>query len=197
MRKLVLGTANKDKLRELKSLLTDTGIKVLSVFDFGNPPEVIEDGDTFSANASKKARIYSLFCNELTLADDSGICVNALGGEPGVYSARYAGEKCTYQDNNIKLLKALNGVSKRSRGAKFVTVAALYKDGKRIRIIRGECSGRIADDLSGANGFGYDPVFIPKGYDITFADLNKKEKNAISHRGKALQGIKEFLKEYF
>lgn len=196
MKTLVLGTANKDKLKELKSLMRGTGFKVRSIFDFGNPPEVIEDGDTFIANACKKARMYSEFCGELTLADDSGLCVNALGGDPGVYSARYAGEGCTYLDNNRKLIKALKDVPAHKRGARFVSVVALYSEGKRVKVIRGECFGRITESIAGENGFGYDPVFIPKGETKTYAELSKPKKNHISHRGRALAAMKEFLKNY-
>lgn len=193
MKKLVIGTSNKDKLAELRSLTRGMRIKVMSIADFGTPPEVIEDGETFIANASKKARIYSEFCGELTLADDSGLCVNALDGKPGVYSARYAGENCSYQDNNKKLIQALKGVPPTKRGARFVSVVALYKNGKRVKVIRGECVGRIAEAISGGNGFGYDPIFIPKGESKTFAEISKAKKNMLSHRGKALRVMKEFL----
>ncbi len=195
-RKIVLGTKNKDKLRELQSLMKGTKIQVLSLADFPHCPEAHENGRTFEANARKKARAYSRHTEMLTLADDSGLMVNALNGKPGVYSARFAGPRCTYQDNNRKILSLLKNKPASKRVAKFVSVIAIYENGKFIKAVKGECRGRIAFSGRGQNGFGYDPVFIPNGFSKTFAELPRAAKNKISHRGKALNKAKEVILKY-
>ena len=193
MNEIILGTKNKDKLRELKSLLKGAKIRVRSLAEFPGCLEVIEDGRTFEANARKKARAYSLYTGKLTLADDSGLMVNLLNGKPGVYSARFAGENCTYGDNNKKLLRLLK--KKVSRKAKFVSCMSLYDNGKFVACVKGECRGIISPQACGKNGFGYDPIFIPKGFSKTFGQLSSKAKNKISHRSKALKKAKkEILK---
>ena len=191
MKILVVGTKNKDKRREIEALLKGAPIEVLSLADFPACPDVKEDGRTYEANAKKKARAYSKVTKRLTLADDSGLGVTRLNGRPGVYSARFAGAGCTYQGNNRKLLKLLKGLPDAQRAAKFVCVMALYDNGRFIETVRGECAGKIAHAVRGANGFGYDPVFIPKGFSKTFAELSAAEKNKISHRGKALRLAKK------
>lgn len=197
MKILVLGTKNADKRRELARLLEGSGIRVLSLKDFPDCPEAEETGKTFEANARIKARAYSRHTRCLTLADDSGLMVNALKGAPGVYSARFAGENCSYQDNNKKLLRLLKNKPEPKRRAKFVSVIAVYDAGKRIGIARGECAGRIAYAERGKNGFGYDPVFIPDGFLKTYAELSKKQKNVISHRGRALREAKRIVLAYW
>jgi len=196
-RQLVLGTKNKDKLRELKRLLGGSKINVLSLSDFQGCEDVVENGKTFEANAKKKARVYSRHTKCLTLADDSGLMVSVLNGRPGVYSARFAGEGCRYQDNNQKLLKLLKKVPPAKRTAKFVCVMALYDNGRLIDVVKGECRGTIAFSEKGRHGFGYDPVFIPKGFSKTFAELSPAAKNRISHRGKALRSAKKAILDYF
>lgn len=196
MQKIIIGTKNRDKSRELRALLGGGRVRVLSLEDFAACPDVVEDGRTFEANAAKKARIYSKFTGLLTLADDSGLEVSALKGRPGVYSARFAGKGCAYRDNNRKLLKLLKGIPARGRGAKFICVAALYDKGKCVAVVRGECPGAVAFVSRGRNGFGYDPVFIPKGFKRTFAELSAKVKNRISHRGKALGAAKRVILAY-
>ncbi|MBI2094539.1 MAG: RdgB/HAM1 family non-canonical purine NTP pyrophosphatase [Candidatus Omnitrophica bacterium] len=190
---LVLGTKNKDKLRELKRLLKGAKLRALSPADFPGCPEAAETGRTFEANAKQKARAYSKFTGSLALADDSGLRVDALGGRPGVYSARFAGPGCTYEDNNRKLLRLLQKTPPSKRGAKFVCVVALYDAGKLVGVVRGECRGRIAQAPRGRNGFGYDPVFIPDGFSKTFAELPKTQKNKISHRGRAMRAARRLL----
>ncbi len=187
---LLIGTKNSDKLREIKKLLKKTPIKFSSLKDFPNAPDVVEDGKTFEANARKKARIYSRLTGQLTLADDSGLAVRSLNGRPGVYSARFAGPRCAYQDNNQKLLRLLANKQGKKRQAKFVCVMSLYARGKFVAVVKGECSGQIALSEKGRNGFGYDPVFIPKGFSKTFAELSPAVKNKISHRAKALHAAK-------
>jgi XTP/dITP diphosphohydrolase len=210
---LVLGTKNKDKLRELKALLAGTKIRVFSLAGFPDCRAIRETGKTFEANARLKARAYSLHTRCLTIADDSGLMVNALKGKPGVYSARFAGPGCTYQDNNKKLLRLLTGKtisgSRASssedasgsapsalRRAKFVSVIAIYDNGKFVNAVKGECCGHIAFEEKGKRGFGYDPVFIPDGYFKTFGELSPRLKNRISHRGKALRLAKEAVLNY-
>lgn len=197
MKKIIIGTKNKDKLRELRSLLKGSRAKVMSLADLSACPDIVEDGKSFETNAAKKARVYSRLTGFLTLADDSGLEVSVLKGRPGVYSARFAGPGCTYQDNNRKLLKLLEEIPVGKRRAKFVCVAALYNKGRRVALVRGECAGRIARAPRGRNGFGYDPVFIPDGFKKTFAELSAKTKNRISHRGKALAEAKRALLNYW
>lgn len=196
VRTVVLGTRNKDKLSELKRLLRGAPVRVLSLSDFPKTPAIREDGRTFEENAQKKARIYSKRTRSLALADDSGLEVRALGGEPGVRSARFAGARCGYADNNRKLLGLLRGVSRPKRRARFVSVVAIYENGVKVATVRGECEGRIGYLEKGRNGFGYDPVFIPKGSGRTYAELSSSRKNALSHRGRALRLAKKVLLRY-
>ena len=193
---LVLGTKNKDKLRELRRLLSGSKVSVLCLSDFSGCGDVIENGRTFEANAKKKAGVYSRHTKCLTLADDSGLMVHALNGRPGVTSARFAGKDCRYQDNNQKLLRLLKKIPSSKRNAKFVCVMALYDKGRFINAVKGECRGRIAFSERGKKGFGYDPVFIPEGYSKTFAELSPAAKNRISHRGKALRAAKKAIINY-
>src|SRR3989344_7114378 len=187
MKQIILGTKNKDKLRELRKLLKGAPVRVRSLVDFPKRRDVVEDGKTFEANARKKARLYSRHTKGPVLADDSGLMVSSLKGKPGVYSARFAGPGCTYHDNNRKLLRLLARVPKAKRRAKVVCVMALYDNGKFVNTVRGECRGMIAFEEKGKNGFGYDPVFVPAGFSKTFAQLPPRVKNKISHRGKALK----------
>lgn len=196
-KQIVLGTQNKDKLRELRALLKGSGVRVLSLADFPQCVGVKETGKTFEANARKKARHYALHTGFLTLADDSGLSVDSLNGRPGVYSARFAGPGCAYRDNNRKLLRLLKKVPTHKRGAKFVCVIALYQGKRCVGVVRGECRGRIAYTEKGRRGFGYDPVFIPNGFSKTYAELSPKAKNRISHRGKALRLAKKVVFKYF
>ncbi len=183
-------------MREIRHLLSGTKVGVLSLADFPKCKDVEENGKTFEINAKKKARSYSLHTHSLTLADDSGLMVNYLNGRPGIYSARFAGENCTYHDNNVKLLKLLENVPRNKRGAKFICVMAIYDRGKFVKTVKGECHGVIAYTEKGQNGFGYDPVFIPDGFSRTFAELSPVTKNRISHRGKALRAAKKEVLGY-
>jgi XTP/dITP diphosphohydrolase len=196
-RVLAVGTANPDKLRELRKLLGGLGVRVLPVAAFGRPPRVAENGRTFEENASKKARVYSRFTGGLVLADDSGLCVPSLRNRPGVYSARFAGPGCTYADNNAKLLRLLEGRPARARRAFFISTVALYRAGKKVGVFRGTVWGRIAPRPAGSNGFGYDPVFVARGHRDTFAEMSPDQKNRLSHRGRALARAKRFLRAYF
>ena len=186
---LVIATRNVHKLEEIHAIFGFQNIEVCSAFDFPHIPDVVEDGETLEANAKKKAVEIALATGCWALADDSGLEVDALGGAPGVYSARYAGEHCSYSDNNAKLLQELAGKSDRS--ARFRTVIALSDPGGSVQTVAGECPGVIIDEPRGTNGFGYDPLFVPDGYSETFAQLSSDVKNRISHRANALQKAHE------
>ncbi|VGO14936.1 Non-canonical purine NTP pyrophosphatase [Pontiella desulfatans] len=183
--KLVIATRNAHKLEEIQAIFDFKDLEVLSAFDFPEIPDVVEDGATFEANAIKKAVEIARETGCWTMADDSGLEVDALGGAPGVYSARYAGEPCSYPANNEKLLAELAG--KEDRTARFRTVIALSDPDGNTITVDGACPGKIIEELRGTNGFGYDPLFIPDGYEHTFAELSSDIKNTISHRARALR----------
>lgn len=191
MDKLVLASRNKNKIKEMKALVNDLGIEVYSALDFPELEEVVEDQDTLEGNALKKARYVHQKTGIPSLSDDTGLEVDVLNGAPGVYSARYAGKSVTYQDNVHKLLREMGG--KEHRAAQFRTVVALVT-AEDEHTFEGVCKGEIIDHQRGEKGFGYDPVFLPKGFDLTFAELDSKVKNEISHRGRAIQNFISFLK---
>ena len=192
--KIVVATRNQGKMKEIKAILNDVGMEVVSLDAMNIDIDVEEDGETFEENALKKATEIMEVCHEITLADDSGLEVDYLNGEPGVYSARYAGENATDEDRNQKLLKALEGVPLEKRSAKFVSViAVVFPEGGKI-IVRGTCEGVIHFEPIGRHGFGYDPLFYMPEYDKTMAQMDSKLKNKISHRAKALQLLTEELK---
>jgi XTP/dITP diphosphohydrolase len=193
---VVLGTKNKDKRRELAGLLKGMSVRVLSLADFPRCADVKETGRTLEANARLKARFYSKKTKLLTLADDSGLMIAALNGRPGVYSARFAGPACDYLDNCKKALRLLKGKKGRARRAKFVSVIAIYENGKPVDVVRGECPGTMTEELRGKNGFGYDAVFVPDGSKKTFAEMTPAQKNAVSHRGRALRAAVKVLRSY-
>lgn len=182
---IVVASTNIHKVDEIGRIMALPGVKWLSLESVAGMPEVIEDGETFEANAEKKARETALFSGKWALADDSGLEVDALDGAPGVYSARYAGEPVSYERNNIKLMDALRGVG--NRRARFVCVAALCSPSGECRTVRGACEGTISGQPRGNQGFGYDPLFIPQGHERTFAEMSMPEKNVLSHRGKAFR----------
>lgn len=191
--KIVVATKNKGKMREIKAILNDEKYEILSMEDIGIDVEVDEDADTFTGNATKKAIEIMKVCNQITLADDSGLVVDALDGAPGVYSARYAGEHGDDLENNLLLLK--NMENEKNRSAKFVCAMALaFPDGKIINV-EGEFHGQIDYKMKGTGGFGYDCLFYLPEYDMTSAEISAELKNEISHRAKALQMIKEKLSE--
>lgn len=188
MMEIVLATKNSDKIREINSIMK--GIKFLSLKD---SPEIKEDGKTLRQNAILKAETIANHTGRIALADDSGLEVDALGGMPGVMSARFAGEKVSYTENNRKLLELMKGVSKRE--AKFRCVMALACPRTKTIVREGICRGRIAKKSRGTHGFGYDPVFVVSGYNKTFAELLPSVKNSISHRAKALKKLDKVLKK--
>ena len=183
--KIIAATNNKHKLVELRAILKQLGIEVLSASDVGGIPDVIEDADTFVGNASKKAIESSAFLGMPVLSDDSGLCVDSLDGRPGVFSARYGGPGLNDTDRCNKLLDELKDCDKRK--AHFACVIALA-DGKGnlIGCSMGKCQGHIAENMTGKEGFGYDPLFIPDGYEQSFAELGEETKNSLSHRKNAL-----------
>ena len=191
---LVLATGNRDKQREMKAFLQDLALTIRTLDEFPAAPVVIEDGETCRSNAGKKAGEIARFTGLLTLADDTGLEVDALGGRPGVHAARYAGPHATYEDNCRKLLEELIGVPVDQRGARFLTVVAIADSDASVEFVEGVLQGRIADCGSGMHGFGYDPVFVVPELGKTLAELTLDQKNQISHRGQALAKAKVVLK---
>lgn len=189
---IVLASQNEHKKLEIQAILRELNITIKTLPELGfSPIEVVEDQDTFEGNALKKAYEVMKYTGLPSIADDSGLCVEALNNEPGVYSARFAGENASDLDNNSKLIQLLKGET--NRKAKFVSVIALvFTSGDPI-LVRGECHGTIISAPKGAGGFGYDPLFIPDGYTKTFGELSSQEKNAISHRANALDKLKDTL----
>lgn len=185
---IVIATKNPNKLIEFKEILKDSSIEVKSLADFGPIPEVIEDGDTFDKNAYKKAHHTARVLGLPAIGDDSGLVVEALGGTPGVYSARYAGPNATDKANCTKLLKELTG--KKNRKAHFSCVLSIAVPTGPALTYEARCDGIILEKPRGNSGFGYDPVFYFEEYGKTFAELTMKEKNEVSHRGKALKEVK-------
>ncbi len=192
---LFIATGNAHKLVEIRAIFSVPNLKLLDMSDYAELPEVEEDQDSFVGNATKKAIELAGFSGEWTLADDSGLEVDALGGAPGVYSARYAGDNVDYKANNDKLLRELAGVVNRT--ARFRCVVALCSPDGETRTVDGCCEGKIALCQQGDSGFGYDPLFIPKGETRTFAEMSEKEKNSISHRGVALANAHRVWRELF
>ena len=193
IRELVLATRNHDKVIELVALLGDLGITIRTLDEFPGAPDVVEDGDTCEANAVKKACAIAESTGLPAVADDTGLEVDALGGRPGVYAARYAGEDATYEDNCRKLLRELTGVPREQRTARFLTVAAIAVPSDGIRVAQGTLEGVIAEEASGTLGFGYDPVFLIPELGKTLAQLSADQKNMISHRAKAFAKVREML----
>lgn len=193
MNKLILASRNRHKIRELRETLAGLDITLHAAPDFPRLREVEEDQPTLEGNALKKARYVYEETGLPALADDTGLEVDALDGRPGVYSARYAGESASYQDNVDKLLAELAGVDMKDRKAQFRTVVALVSN-EGTHTFEGICRGFILEEARGEKGFGYDPVFRPEGYEQTFAELDSDVKNKISHRGRAVQKLYEWLK---
>jgi len=190
---LVLATNNPDKIREIKELLADLPVTILIRDDFLEFPDIEETGTTLKENAVLKARTIADFCDLPALADDSGLEVEALGGAPGVFSSRYAGNMATYRDNNEKLLRELGDRSPEQRTACFRCVIAIAWNQEDIQTVEGRVDGFISMDISGTDGFGYDPVFIHKASGRRFAEMSLAEKNAVSHRGVALKKARTLI----
>lgn len=194
MKKIIFATGNQDKMREIREILADMDVEVVSMKEAGIHADIVEDGSTFEENAVIKAKTICELTGEITLADDSGLEIDYLNKEPGIYSARYMGEDTSYHIKNASLIERLNGVPDEKRTARFVcAVAAAFPDGS-VKTVRGTMEGRIGYEEKGENGFGYDPIFYLPEYGCTSAELSGAEKNKISHRGKALRAIKDELK---
>jgi XTP/dITP diphosphohydrolase len=193
---VVVATQNSGKIREIREALKGLGLRIYGLSDFPDVPEIEEDGKSFTENALKKARFYSKHFRKLTLADDSGLEVDGLKGLPGIYSARYAGEGASSRENNQKLLNEMKEIPFSKRGARFKCIIALVSSDGREAITEGSCRGRIGFREKGKRGFGYDPLFILPKYGKTMAELSLKEKNKISHRGKALRKIKKVIRAF-
>lgn len=190
--KVIAATKNKGKIREIEEILSELGIEIVSQQDMGIDVDVEETGDTFEKNALIKARAVAMISDNPVLADDSGLCVDALGGAPGVYSARYAGDNATDEDKINKMLREIG--DSEDRNAKFVTaVAFIFPDGREITA-SGEVKGYITEKPAGTGGFGYDPIFFSEELEKTFAEATEEEKNSVSHRGRALKNLYEKLK---
>lgn len=195
MKTLILATRNYGKVKEIKKLLSDLPLKIISLEDLPELPPVVEDQVTFAGNAKKKAETIARECGGAVLADDSGLEVDYLEGRPGVYSACFAGPEAGDAANNNLLLKKLEAVPPAKRGAVFRCVMALALPGRETSLVEGACRGRIAEQPRGDSGFGYDPLFIYEPAGITFAQMSLEEKNMISHRARALQKIRILIED--
>ena len=195
--KIVLATNNKHKIEEIKYILSDPQLEILTLNEFKDFPKIEETGKTLEENAILKAKGICRFTKLISLADDSGLEVDALDGAPGVLSSRFAGQHCSYKDNNMKLLSLMKNIPWEKRGATFVCVVAVAKDLDNIRTVRGEIRGIITTEERGESGFGYDPLFYLPELDKTFAQLSFKEKNKRSHRAFAFRKAKELIEKDF
>lgn len=195
MKKIIFATGNQDKMREIREILADMDVEVVSMKEAGIHADIVENGSTFEENAVIKARTICEMTGEITLADDSGLEIDYLNKEPGIYSARYMGEDTSYDVKNKNLIDRLDGVPKEKRTARFVcAIAAVLPDGREL-VTRQTMEGYIGWEPEGENGFGYDPIFYLDEYGCSSAAISPEQKNTISHRGKALRAMKELLKK--
>jgi XTP/dITP diphosphohydrolase len=197
VKKLLIATHNRDKESEFAALLEDLSVEVLSLDAFPSVGVVVEDAPTLEGNALLKAHAVHRATGLPSLADDTGLEVFYLNGEPGVFSSRYSGEGATYEQNVAKLLARMRGVPPRRRSAQFRCVLAMVSGLRAVKTAEGICRGQITESPRGKNGFGYDPVFLPNGQHLTFAEMEIEEKNRLSHRALAMEQIKPFLREFF
>lgn len=194
---LLLATRNQGKKKEMQQILKDLPVEIITLEDIDELPEIIEDGATFVENASKKAQQTAALSGYTSLADDSGLVVDALDGKPGIYSARFAGEEADDNKNNEKLLLMLKNIETAKRTARFICAVAVSDPTGHTRVVTGECEGKIAWEKKGTGGFGYDPLFVPAGREESFAQLTPEEKNSISHRARALKKARTIIEELF
>jgi XTP/dITP diphosphohydrolase len=193
---VVIATRNSGKFREIQAILSPLGLKILSLRDFPDTPEIIEDGQTFEENAVKKAAAVARQTGRTAIADDSGLAVDALQGRPGVFSSRYAGEGATDAERYRKLLREMAGIPRGERGAIFICAMAVASPQGKVEVVTGECRGEIAFAPKGSRGFGYDPVFYLPERGKAMAELEPEVKNRISHRARALEKLKQLLPEF-
>jgi XTP/dITP diphosphohydrolase len=192
---LVVGTRNVKKRQELLEILADFGLDVRDLTSYPDAPEVVEDGDTFEANARKKASELAAHLKHWVVAEDSGLCVPALDGRPGVYSARYAGKQGDDEANNDKLLGEIAGLKAKPVPAYYVCTAAISDPSGDVKaVVEGRCQGVLIEERRGTGGFGYDPLFLVPEYHKTFGELSPRVKHALSHRGKALARLRPILR---
>jgi len=196
MQDLVVATKNKKKLQEIKDILKGLVLKIVSLEEFPGTPRIIENGKSFKENAIKKAVKIASFTKKLTLGEDSGICVYALGGEPGIYSSRFAGKNKSDTQNNLKLLKLLESLPLNRRKAYYACAVALADCDGLVGVVEGRCSGIISFEPKGKRGFGYDPLFLIPKYNKTFAQLGERIKHKMSHRYHALEKAKKLIVKY-
>lgn len=195
--RIIFATGNENKMREIREILGDLGLEIVSMKEAGISVDIVEDGETFEENAMIKAKAVSKLCNDIVLADDSGLEVDYLDKAPGIYSARFMGEDTSYDIKNQAIIDKLEGVPKEKRIARFVcAIAAVLPSGKKIST-RGTIEGMIGYEIKGENGFGYDPIFYVEEFGCTTAEISPEEKNKVSHRGNALRAMrKELLAVY-
>ncbi|SRR6056297_3318712 len=195
MKDIIIASNNADKIKEIRSILNIQGVNLIPLYEAGFRREIKETGKTLEENALLKAsKVRGEIKNRIIVSDDSGLEVDYIAGAPGVYSARFAGEGCGYDDNNRKLLKILKGVKRKERGAAFRTVACVIFPGAETKLAEGKVRGYITESPKGENGFGYDPLFVPEGRKKTYAQMSDTEKNRISHRKKAFKKAASMIK---
>lgn len=193
--RIIFATGNKNKMTEIRQILGDLPLEILSMKEAGIEADIVEDGTTFEENALIKAKTVAEYCDDIVLADDSGLEIDYLNGEPGIYSARYAGENTSYEIKNQMILDRLEGVPEEQRTARFVCAIAAVVPGQEPIVVRGTIEGYIGDRPAGENGFGYDPIFYVPDLNCSTAELSPEEKNARSHRGNALRMVRDRLKD--
>lgn len=195
MTKIIFATGNQDKMREIREIMADMDVEIQSMKEAGIQVDIVEDGETFEDNARIKAQTIANYTDAIVLADDSGLEIDYLNKEPGVYSARYMGENTSYTIKNQALLDRLQGVPKEKRTARFVCAIAAVLPDKEVLVTRQTMEGYIGNETEGENGFGYDPIFYLDEFGCSSAALTREQKNAISHRGKALRAMRDLLLE--
>ena len=191
--RIIIATGNKDKVREINEILKGTEFDAVSMKEIGIDPDIVEDADSFEGNALIKARTVHELTKEYVMADDSGLCIDALNGAPGIYSARFCGEDSTYEEKFKKIFEMLKDVPEEKRTAQFVCAIAVVRPDGSSFTVRGECHGVLHEKPMGENGFGYDPIFYVPEFGMTTAQMSKEQKNMISHRGKALRAMVDKL----
>lgn len=191
--RIIFATGNENKMKEIREILGDLGLEIVSMKEAGITADIVEDGESFEENAMIKAKAVAKLCNDIVLADDSGLEVDYLDKAPGIYSARFMGEDTSYDIKNQAIIDKLDGVPKEKRTARFVcAIAAVLPSGKKIST-RGTIEGMIGYEIKGENGFGYDPIFYVEEFGCTTAEISPEEKNKVSHRGNALRAMRKEL----